>query len=117
MLRKMFSLGALVVVAVTFGVANASAAPKKPASPAARPQPRRLDGRFLGRSRLATVRPFIRAGSAAGAIGFGRAPDVKRAGHEQDRGEAEDALTTMSVTRMPTLKLSATLFVVTFRNM
>jgi hypothetical protein len=34
MLRKFFSLGALVVVAVTFGVANASAAPKKPASPA-----------------------------------------------------------------------------------
>ena len=34
MLRKMFSLGALVVVAVTFGVANASAAPKKPGSPA-----------------------------------------------------------------------------------
>jgi hypothetical protein len=34
MLRKMFSLGALVVVAVTFGVANASAAaPKKPGSP------------------------------------------------------------------------------------
>jgi hypothetical protein len=35
MLRKMFSLGALVVVAVTFGVGNASAQPKKPASPAA----------------------------------------------------------------------------------
>ena len=35
MLRKMFSLGALVVVAVTFGVASAAAAPKKPASPAA----------------------------------------------------------------------------------
>jgi hypothetical protein len=35
MLRKMFSLGALVVVAVTFGVANASAAPKNPGSPAA----------------------------------------------------------------------------------
>jgi hypothetical protein len=35
MLRKMFSLGALVVVAVTFGVANASAAPKKGSSPAA----------------------------------------------------------------------------------
>jgi hypothetical protein len=28
MLRKMFSLGALVVVAVTFGVGNASAKPK-----------------------------------------------------------------------------------------
>ena len=35
MLRKFFSLGALVVVAVTFGVANASAAPTKPGSPAA----------------------------------------------------------------------------------
>ena len=35
MLRKMFSLGALVVVAVTFGVANASAAAKKPSQPAA----------------------------------------------------------------------------------
>ncbi|MDX6407220.1 MAG: hypothetical protein QOE13_291 [Gaiellaceae bacterium] len=34
MLRKMFSLGALVVVAVTFGVGNASAQPKNPASPA-----------------------------------------------------------------------------------
>ena len=35
MLRKLFSLGALVVVAVTFGVANASAAPKNSDSPAA----------------------------------------------------------------------------------
>jgi hypothetical protein len=34
MLRKFFTLGALVVVAVTFGVATASAAPKKPGSPA-----------------------------------------------------------------------------------
>jgi hypothetical protein len=34
MLRKMFSLGALVVVAVTFGVGNASAQPKNPNSPA-----------------------------------------------------------------------------------
>ena len=34
MLRKMFSLGALVVVAVTFGVGNASAASsKKPGAP------------------------------------------------------------------------------------
>jgi hypothetical protein len=33
MLRKFFSLGALVVVAVTFGVANASAAPKRPGCP------------------------------------------------------------------------------------
>lgn len=30
MLRKIFSLGALVVVAVTFGVTSATAAPKKP---------------------------------------------------------------------------------------
>jgi hypothetical protein len=34
MLRKMFSVGALVVVAVTFGVGNAWAAPKNPHSPA-----------------------------------------------------------------------------------
>jgi hypothetical protein len=36
MLRKLFSLGALVVVAVTFGVSGASAAPSKkaPSSPA-----------------------------------------------------------------------------------
>jgi len=34
MLRKMFSFGALVVVAVTFGVGNAAAQPKKPGSPA-----------------------------------------------------------------------------------
>jgi hypothetical protein len=33
MLRKMFSLGALVVVAVTFGVGNAWAKPKDPSSP------------------------------------------------------------------------------------
>jgi hypothetical protein len=32
MLRKMFSLGALVVVAVTFGVGNAWATPKNPSS-------------------------------------------------------------------------------------
>ncbi len=30
MLRKMFSLGALVVVAVTFGVGNAAAKPAQP---------------------------------------------------------------------------------------
>ena len=35
MLRKLFSLGALVVVAVTFGVSNASAAPNNSGSPAA----------------------------------------------------------------------------------
>ena len=34
MLRKMFSLGALVVVAVTFGVGNAWAKPKNPSSTA-----------------------------------------------------------------------------------
>jgi hypothetical protein len=33
MLRKIFSLGALVVVAVTFGVGNAWAKPKNPNSP------------------------------------------------------------------------------------
>jgi hypothetical protein len=33
MLRKMFSLGALVVVAVTFGVGNAWAKPKTLSSP------------------------------------------------------------------------------------
>ena len=37
MLRKVFSLGALVMVAVTFGVGNAAAKPKSPSpnSPAA----------------------------------------------------------------------------------
>jgi hypothetical protein len=35
MLRKISALGALVVVAVSFGVGTASAAPKKPESPAA----------------------------------------------------------------------------------
>jgi hypothetical protein len=34
MLRKISALGALVVVAVSFGVGTASAAPKKPESPA-----------------------------------------------------------------------------------
>jgi len=34
MLRKISALGALVVVAVSFGVGNAIAAPKKPGSPA-----------------------------------------------------------------------------------
>jgi len=34
MLRKMFSLGALVVVAVTFGAGNAWAKPKDPNPPA-----------------------------------------------------------------------------------
>jgi len=33
MLRKIFSLGALVVVAVTFGVSSATAASKKPGAP------------------------------------------------------------------------------------
>ena len=33
MLRKMFSLGALIVVAVTFGVGNAAAKPSKPGQP------------------------------------------------------------------------------------
>ncbi len=34
MLRKFFSLGALAVVAVTFGVGNAAAEPKSASSPA-----------------------------------------------------------------------------------
>jgi hypothetical protein len=37
MLRKISMLGALVVVAVSFGVGNASAAPKKPVKPGAPP--------------------------------------------------------------------------------
>ena len=50
MLRKMFSLGALVVVAVTFGVANASAAPKGAgSSPAAHNQGSWTDGFSDGR--------------------------------------------------------------------
>jgi len=35
MLRKVFSLGALVVLAVTYNVSNAAAKPKSPSSPAA----------------------------------------------------------------------------------
>ena len=57
MLRKMFSLGALVVVAVTFGVGNAWAKPKNPSLPGCDSQQRRLElGWFLGRSPLAAVR-------------------------------------------------------------
>ena len=37
MLRKISTLGALVVVAVSFGVGNALAAPKKPEKPGATP--------------------------------------------------------------------------------
>jgi hypothetical protein len=37
MLRKMFALGALVVVAVTFGVGNAMAKPDKPGKNGANP--------------------------------------------------------------------------------
>ena len=40
MLRKMFSLGALVVVAVTFGVGNAAAKPNS--------KPRATHGQFAG---------------------------------------------------------------------
>ena len=43
MLRKIFSLGALVVVAVTFGVGNAAAKPKKPELAGCDTQPRAMD--------------------------------------------------------------------------
>jgi hypothetical protein len=49
MLRKMFSLGALVVVAVTFGVGNAAANPGKPAKPANYGQSAGTDGFSDGR--------------------------------------------------------------------
>jgi hypothetical protein len=49
MLRKIFSLGALVVVAVSFGVANASAAPKSPSSPAVHSHGAWTDGFSDGR--------------------------------------------------------------------
>jgi hypothetical protein len=49
MLRKMFSLGALVVVAVTFGVGNAAAKPGKPAKPGNNAAPAGFsDGRYAG---------------------------------------------------------------------
>jgi hypothetical protein len=52
MLRKMFSLGALVVVAVTFGVGNAAAKndrPAKPAKPSNGPSTEGFsDGRYAG---------------------------------------------------------------------
>jgi hypothetical protein len=50
MLRKMFSLGALVVVAVTFGVGNAAAKPDKPGKPGNNgAQPSGFsDGRYAG---------------------------------------------------------------------
>jgi hypothetical protein len=49
MLRKMFTLGALVVVAVTFGVGNAAAKPGKPAKPANSAGTEGFsDGRFAG---------------------------------------------------------------------
>jgi hypothetical protein len=49
MLRKMFSFGALVVVAVTFGVGNAAAKPGKPGKPGNNPAPAGFsDGRLAG---------------------------------------------------------------------
>jgi hypothetical protein len=49
MLRKMFTLGALVVVAVTFGVGNAAAKPGKPAKPGNNAAPAGFsDGRLNG---------------------------------------------------------------------
>ena len=49
MLRKIFSLGALVVVAVSFGVANASAAPKSASSSAGQNHGHWTDGFSDGR--------------------------------------------------------------------
>ena len=49
MLRKMVSIGALVVVAVTFGVGNAAAKPGKPAKPANHGQSFGTDGFSDGR--------------------------------------------------------------------
>jgi hypothetical protein len=49
MLRKIFSLGALVVVAVTFGVGNAAAASKSSDSPAASSHGRWTEGFSDGR--------------------------------------------------------------------
>jgi hypothetical protein len=49
MLRKMFSIGALVVVAVTFGVGNAAAKPGKPGKPGNNAAPAGFsDGRYAG---------------------------------------------------------------------
>jgi hypothetical protein len=52
MLRKMFSLGALVVVAVTFGVGNAAAQhgkPGQPGKPGSNAAPSGFsDGRYAG---------------------------------------------------------------------
>jgi len=49
MLRKMFSLGALVVVAVTFGVGNAAAKSGKPGKPGNGAAPAGFsDGRYNG---------------------------------------------------------------------
>jgi hypothetical protein len=49
MLRKMFSLGALVVVAVTFGVGNAAAKSDKPGKPGNGAAPAGFsDGRYAG---------------------------------------------------------------------
>jgi hypothetical protein len=49
MLRKMFSLGALVVVAVTFGVGSAAAKPDKPSKPGASSPSFQQDGFSDGR--------------------------------------------------------------------
>jgi hypothetical protein len=49
MLRKMFSLGALVVVAVTFGVGSAAAKPGKPSKPSANSPSFQQDGFSDGR--------------------------------------------------------------------
>lgn len=52
MLRKMFSVGALIVVAVTFGVGSAAAKPKpgNPGKPGGNAQTEGFsDGRIMGR--------------------------------------------------------------------
>jgi hypothetical protein len=49
MLRKLLSLGALVVVAVTFGAGNAAAKPGKPGKPGNGATPSGFsDGRYAG---------------------------------------------------------------------
>ena len=59
MLRKIFSLGALVVVAVTFGVGNAAATPTHPPKAAHGSSTEGFaDGRLMG------------GGGGAGADGF-----------------------------------------------
>ena len=118
MLRKIFSLGALVVVAVTFGVGNAAAKPKSPSSPAVTHSHGQVDGRFLGRSRLAAVRG-IRLRRLRRRCDRPR-PHAEHASvpvMSRIAVKPTIAFTTINVTRMPTLKLSARLLEVTLRKM